>query len=394
LYKLAELVRLAEGLHVADFASAVKWLQEAMAREIEPLSLLLGESDVVRVMNLHKAKGLEASVVILAAPWEYGDHDPSLHVDRMGGGESSGYFLVSKKTGDYTSKVISHPPDWDGKSAEERRYTDAERSRLLYVAATRARQLLVVTDALDIKKGTNPWGPLKQHVENDLSMKGIDLAVKARPQKTVDGKKGEKQIQAVRQALEAGVAVSVRKEVVTKVAKAWVLFPSVGTQGKGPVWGEIIHRCLQAVARGVTLTKPLVESIMAERDWPLEEADEAIAVIERVRKSDLWKRVEESKERHTEVPFAMAVDGNEIGQAEGDCLLEGVIDLVFREDGNWVIVDYKTDRVVGNLEPYLNYYSPQVKLYAKAWEKLSKEAVGAAYLYFVSPGELRPVELS
>ena len=133
---------------------------------------------------------------------------------------------------------------------------------------------------------------------------------------------------------------------------------------------------------------------MSEWDWPLKEADEAIVLIDRVRKSDLWKRVEESKERHTEVPFAMAIDGQEIGQAEGNCLLDGVIDLVFRENGKWVIVDYKTDRVVGDLEPYMNYYSPQVKLYAKAWEKLSKEEVGAAYLYFVGPGEPMPVGLS
>ena len=128
--------------------------------------------------------------------------------------------------------------------------------------------------------------------------------------------------------------------------------------------------------------------------FSIKEADDAIALIDRVRKSDLWKRVEGSKERHTEVPFAMAVDGKAIGQAEGDCLLEGVIDLVFRENGKWVIVDYKTDRVVGNLESYMNYYSPQVKLYAKAWEKLSKEGVGAAYLYFIGPGELRSVGLS
>lgn len=394
LYKLVELMRIAEGLHVADFPSAVQWLQEALEREIDPLSLLLGETDAVRVMNLHKAKGLEASIVILAAPWEYGDHAPLLHVDRMSAGESSGYFLVSKKTSDYTTKLIGQPPDWDGKTTEEQLYAEAERSRLLYVAATRAKQMLVVTDVPGIKKGKNPWAPLTKHTEKDLSMAGIDLEPMIRPRKSVDVTKVESQMNAVRQAVEVGVEVTVRKEIVTKVAKTGALLTYAGSEGKGPVWGEIIHRCLQALAKGVTLTKPLVESIMAERDWPVEEADLAIALIDRVRKSDLWGRVEASKERHTEVPFAMAVDGTEIGQSPGHCLLEGVIDLVFREGGKWVIVDYKTDRVVGNLEPYMNYYSPQVKLYAKAWEKLSKDLVGGAYLYFTGPGELRSVGLT
>jgi ATP-dependent helicase/nuclease subunit A len=133
---------------------------------------------------------------------------------------------------------------------------------------------------------------------------------------------------------------------------------------------------------------------MSERDWPIEEAGEAISLVERVRASDFWKRVEASGEKHIEVPFAMTVDGTEIGLSAGDCLLEGVIDLVFRENGNWVIVDYKTDRVAGDLDGHVKYYAPQVKLYARAWERLSKETVGNAYLYFTGPGELKPVDLS
>ena len=394
LYKLVELMRMAGGLYVGDFASAIQWLQEAIGREIEPLSVLLGEADVVRVMNLHKAKGLEAPVVVLAAPWEYGDHAPSLHVDRAGKGESTGYFIVSRKTGDYASKTIALPPDWEEKSAEEARYADAERSRLLYVAATRARQLLVVTDAPDVKKGTNPWRSLARYANKELSMDGVDVAARTRPRRTVDDTGAGKHAEAVRRALEVGAAASFRKEIVTGVTKAGGRPPAAGPEGKGPVWGEIIHRCLQAVAKGVILTTSLVESLMSERDWPVEDAGQAISLVDRVRKSDLWRRVEESTEKHTEVPFAMTVDGAEIGVAAGDCLLEGVIDLIFREDGKWVIVDYKTDRVTGDIDGHVKYYSPQVRLYAKAWERLSKEPVGTAYLFFAGPGVLSAVDLS
>ena len=56
-----------EGKSLAAAASALEEDREA-ASEVESLPLEPGQSDVVRVMNLHKAKGLEAPVVFLADP--------------------------------------------------------------------------------------------------------------------------------------------------------------------------------------------------------------------------------------------------------------------------------------------------------------------------------------
>ena len=50
--------------------------------------------------------------------------------------------------------------------------------------------------------------------------------------------------------------------------------------------------------------------------------------------SELLKRVARADEAHREVPFAiMTADG----------LMEGKIDLLFREGRRWTLVDYKTD---------------------------------------------------
>ena len=56
-----------EGGSLADAADSLEADSEA-ANEVESLPLEPGRTDVVRVMNLHKAKGLEATVVFLADP--------------------------------------------------------------------------------------------------------------------------------------------------------------------------------------------------------------------------------------------------------------------------------------------------------------------------------------
>jgi ATP-dependent helicase/nuclease subunit A len=89
-----------------------------------------------------------------------------------------------------------------------------------------------------------------------------------------------------------------------------------------------------------------------------------------------------------EVPFALHVDSAEIRAAEGPArtLLQGAIDLAFEEDTGWVLVDYKSDTIAGNLEELVAFYSPQIELYRRYWEKLTGRPT-AAGLYFVDTGE-------
>jgi ATP-dependent helicase/nuclease subunit A len=48
-----------------------------------------------------------------------------------------------------------------------------------------------------------------------------------------------------------------------------------------------------------------------------------------------------------------------------------VIDACFLEDGAWVLLDYKTDRVEGDPKEYAKKHARQVTLYANALSKLS-----------------------
>ena len=66
-----------------------------------------------------------------------------------------------------------------------------------------------------------------------------------------------------------------------------------------------------------------------------------------------------------------------------------MIDLVFREDGGWVIADYKTD--LGTDPDFVNRvtaYRRQVDLYADAWAQLTGEPVKERVLFFTAQGRI------
>jgi ATP-dependent exoDNAse (exonuclease V) beta subunit len=127
-----------EGHSLAAAAAALEADREASS-EVESLPLEPGQSDVVRVMNLHKAKGLEAPVVFLADPC--GGFKPRVDVRIIRDGLTArGYFDITTDWG-YSEKVLAEPVGWEQFKQEEQDYLAAEESRLLYVAATRARDL-------------------------------------------------------------------------------------------------------------------------------------------------------------------------------------------------------------------------------------------------------------
>ena len=78
----------------------------------------------------------------------------------------------------------------------------------------------------------------------------------------------------------------------------------------------------------------------------------------------------------TEVPFSLNCDGE-----DGDELLSGIIDLVYRSGDSWKIVDYKTD--AGSETHLIHTYASQVKRYSDAWEALSGDAVSAYGLWWI-----------
>ncbi|WP_313164781.1 helicase-exonuclease AddAB subunit AddA [Sedimentibacter sp.] len=103
-------------------------------------------------------------------------------------------------------------------------------------------------------------------------------------------------------------------------------------------------------------------------------------------KSDIGVRMMSSDLVKREVPFVIKRYANEIigSLNENDIILiQGIIDCYFYEDGEVVIIDYKTDEINSNddLKYATEEYRPQILSYKEAVEKITRKKVRTCYLY-------------
>jgi len=66
------------------FASMVEQFEKMLKAGIEEELDILNEENTVRIMNLHKAKGLESPVVFLAISYNTTTHNPTYYIERTG----------------------------------------------------------------------------------------------------------------------------------------------------------------------------------------------------------------------------------------------------------------------------------------------------------------------
>ncbi|MBD3167958.1 MAG: hypothetical protein GF307_00650, partial [candidate division Zixibacteria bacterium] len=147
-------------------------------------------------------------------------------------------------------------------------------------------------------------------------------------------------------------------------------------------WGSVIHALLDVAM--CDENAPLIESagnMLMENDFDAELAPAAVEVVKSVMRSEIWKRARQAEVTLTEAPFQILL-GSEDG-AEKPTILRGIIDLIFKENDYWVLVDYKTDDVEKrNVEDIARMYAPQMDWYAKAWERCTGEQVRKKLLLF------------
>jgi len=78
------------------------------------------EAPAVRIMNLHKVKGLEAPAVFLVDPAGESDHDVDLHIDRSGDNVRGYLAIFGEAQGWQSPPLVAHPQGWDTLATEER----------------------------------------------------------------------------------------------------------------------------------------------------------------------------------------------------------------------------------------------------------------------------------
>ncbi|HEY5998123.1 MAG TPA: UvrD-helicase domain-containing protein, partial [bacterium] len=355
---------------------------------------------VVRVMNLHKVKGLEAPVVFLADPGGRPRATPCIHVDRSGG-RTTGYLVVARAAGPYGRKVLAQPHGWEALAEEEGRFAAAEHARLRYVAATRAGSLLIVTRRAGKKKADSPWEPFSAWLppEAELQDPGPQRAPATGAAALTEAE------EAAAQAAIAGrwdaaqgptYAVRAAKDVALDAA-ALHRPPRAGEHGTE--WGTVIHLLLETALRepeaGAARLLDVARAALEEQGLDIGRAAEALAVVNAVRGSEIWGRAAAAGRTLVEAPFTICLPAGDprTGGAPVPTLVRGVVDLAFREPAGWVIVDWKTDaaRTDAEVAERARHYAPQVRLYADIWAQITGEPVAEAGLYFTASTRYKPI---
>lgn len=387
-----------DGGGLPDAADALN--EEEVSNEAEALPLRPGRRDVVRLMNLHKAKGLEAPVVFLADPLHAFDFPTIVRVVREET-RARGYLRVVKADGKpWAAATLGQPVDWDAHEREENKYRDAEKLRLLYVAGTRAKELLVVC-RVDASTKNKAWGAFEAYlasmpelmvpkgkadprqVRPDLSARVRTEAEAARAAKHDRARQTSWAVMTPT-GVTSRSATTERAKQVAGDAEAAAAVPDTPSHrvDAGAAWGTLIHGLLEHAMRHAAATR---EDLARLARWlTVETPDlrsfipEALDLVEAVSKAPFWQEARAGAEVCVEVPFAVRIEPGQsapgVEPVETPTVLRGVMDLAYRAGDGWHIVDYKTDRLEGveDSEAELRLrYGRQVGDYRDAWERVT-----------------------
>lgn len=357
----------------------------------EAESPLVEESpEAIRVLTIHKAKGLEFPVVILpglhqgqgnrrerslpavAYEWSSGTYGLSL-----GGRHTFGAVLIREKSA------------WR---------EEAERRRVLYVGMTRAKERLVLSGGLTAHAGSDTvFGLLQDVAEGELgaaSTTALTVGRSTIPHRvmTVPERRRPKRRKVEEHAGPPIDAASLAARWQRRT-DAWSearrtarhLTPTLMAQGGAPVGlsqaggtearisrltGVLAHRILEQwnFADDPARFNERIAAALAGGCWMGNEAA-AVAVSESLRqllegfgRSELYARLRRAAIIGREVPFVMPW-----GEAPNVRVMQGVIDVLYRLDGQLWIADYKTDAVRAEEAPiHAERYRPQSEIYKAA----------------------------
>jgi ATP-dependent helicase/nuclease subunit A len=352
--------------------TALTVLDRLLASEAPEASLRPGRTDAVRVMNLHKAKGLESTVVILAAPTLMNGHEVEVAVRREGDSAKGGVPVTFESQ--RTRRVLAQPLDWDEQAASEQAFLDAQEDRLLYVAATRAGEELVIARLMltpahgpqRLAENT-PWVRLQPALDDhSTAIERVPSVARGRAPLEEPVASIAKRVAATGTARGKAAAPSYALTTVSRSAKADAGEPGdlLRAAGAGVSWGRAVHRALEWMARGGGDEALGAMAATIARDETLVPPLDAAALVRCVRQAmerPEWKALVAASERIIEFPLMEWRTGG----GKSPMLIEGVIDAAYRDDGAWTVLDWKTDLDDAAFADRRRQYQKQVDEYAE-----------------------------
>lgn len=381
LRKVAHLARQAEALGLLTLRGFNLLLANRLdgaGEEPDLPSSRPGDPHTVRVMTIHKAKGLEAPVVIL-----YDCLDRfSPRVDTVPLREEGKIALGFVKD--------CQPPDWDVLALREEARLREETHRLRYVACTRAKDWLVVP----IPPPTERVGDFWHDIAKEVATPGPDIVHLDAGAVHLPEEPGDGRSQGPHDEEPQGLAGFSARRTALIVAASEVTVPPVPIREDaaresppaveppefvGRVFGAFVHRLLELadfakpesvrrIAPALAPGFPLSKEAVARAEAQAEAALSLPIMREAARAARVFR----------EVP---------ISYIEEDRLLEGVCDLAFEDEKGWVVVDYKTEAIAEDqVLAQASHHAAQLRRYARGLALASDSHQSRRFVLFTSLG--------
>lgn len=419
-----ELLRNAESsAAVATLKDGAKFLSQLTDGESEEERCLsLNDSkNCVHMANLHKVKGLEAPIVILAAA---SSRSSSADYRILHGDSGSDGYLFALKDGKIVNgikRTFFDTSEFADEKAKENDALKAEAQRLVYVGATRARNALILCDRNTISRGKpthdSKWKEIMPNGLPDIletvsarddagialaeTANAADLYTLAEESSVLNDRSAE--TTTYREETPSGL------ELVSKLAEnpaeTKVTAPeSASGETSGPaetgfdvhdlptILGTMTHKLMEMLvsSRNRIDGREAVKEILKEYRTPANERYEGRletalnAVAERMRNggyeqtnglpTDILNVLLNADEVYCEVPFCYKEESD-----SGSVIWNGIMDVVYVTSGKWHILDYKTNADGNDLD---RKYQAQMAAYMKAL-KVTAGADADAHTYHI-----------
>lgn len=387
LFFALELLREAETKgEISSLSEAADMLKEMIYSKKHERTLRFdGAGDIVRIANLHKVKGLEENIVILADGLK-SEHGPEQRVERTEDGYNSYIFSCTENSITYIKTAM-----YGDKNAEEKQALIAESERLLYVAATRARSALIVADAEGTNK-PNRWRFLAENTDEVIDYPDTETAFVKQEIKASDIAKKAADPFGDSPSLVKSYRIVLPSKIKaeTKISKDADTDDAPTPKRRAGIdprfTGTLVHRLMERIVTAPTLPEKndVVSAVINELDGN----DEYKAVLEGVydkltscgfaqkngMPDNILAELKGAENIGCEVPFCYKVQSD-----NGYELVDGVIDLIYKKDGKWFIIDYKTNYETADLD---DKYSAQLSAYKEAFNKLTGETA-ESFIYHI-----------
>ncbi len=395
LARMAGSYEAAGGSGVAGFLDYLGDKERYREHEA-PAGLVAADEAAVRIMSIHASKGLEFPVVFVPGLDAAPRVDQAIAMCERGRGQAASSLSMALPSSWGGKRELRCPPEFVRLERIETDANQMERKRLLYVACTRARELLVLTGARTFKESTAStmlnWTvealglPLVKGIDSSSDLGGgtrvrlrtvtpdqvdetglaqdasamqsecswwLDQSEDAPPPEALKPPPRSLSYSAIRVFRQCRLRFYAEKVLGLATAREE---PSLAIR-----LGSALHALLQTAGETEELDEEAAQSIARFHGLDADGLERAMCALETYRSCSTAARVRAAAGVRREVPFNVWV-----GDPGNGFVLDGTIDTYAREGDSVLIVDYKTGVRVREDSELRAQFELQARCYAYA----------------------------